>query len=397
MTLNLKLEQMCLSAYESWLTGEKSGEHGISVFTESEAGTQTTKRIFGQSRKDLVASARELAYTEAQRGLDAIVVYAEIVIGNESVLFEVIERNQETLQRYKLSGNAASDCFELTFIESISKKVFRHALWEAKCFGLRLYTRRAKKIQSDEFLNYCQSISKYTTSGELQNAVYLNRDTDISFALQLVPYNEAGECCVTFEIETFKANILALEATKELVHFCAEFDINFDPHTFIANWSERNLFEARRFQRMFGDERRIDALPEKTIEQFWTWNFCKSAQLPRIELIRHDGLVKSCVNMTADYSTFPRVDFVIMKGPNTGSCQILEVDAISGLTSQGTLLGLEVLSGLHSLSEKNSAPANHDWIQPILFSEIISTELLIEAKRLNKASKSILAPPHHWA
>ncbi|MBS1952913.1 MAG: hypothetical protein JST89_01940 [Cyanobacteria bacterium SZAS-4] len=219
MTLNFKLEQMCLSAYESWLIGEKSGEHGISVFTELEAGTQTTKRIFCQSRKDSVASARELAYTEAQRGLDAIVVYAEIVIGNESVLFEVIERNQETLQRYKVSGNAASDCFELTFIESISIKVFRHALWEAKCFGLSLYTRRAKKIQSNEFLNYCQSISKYTTSGELQNAVYLNRDTDISFALQLVPYNEAGECCVTFEIETFKANILALEATKELVAF----------------------------------------------------------------------------------------------------------------------------------------------------------------------------------
>ena len=88
---------------------------------------------------------------------------------------------------------------------------------------------------------------------------------------------------------------------------------------------------------------------------------------------------------------------MIMNGRHTGAFQILEVDALTGLISQGTLFGLEVLSGLPNLSETNNASPKHDLILPISFSEIISTELLSEAKRLNKASRSIMAPPHHWA
>jgi hypothetical protein len=254
MKLNSKLQQLCAAAHESWLVGDETGNHGIIVFTESEVGARTSKRILGQSGKDLL-NARELAYLAAPRGLDCVIVCGDNDGGNKRVLFEVLERHQETLQRYQLGCEEPSNTvpFDLVLIESISIKILRQVAWEAKPYRLNLYTRRAKKPQSTEFLNYFQAVTNYTISGELQNAFYLNQDTEVSFELALVPYNAAGECCVTFEIPTFKANVYAVEAAKELESFCAEFDIKFDANAFIAKWSERNLFEARRFQRMFGD------------------------------------------------------------------------------------------------------------------------------------------------
>lgn len=258
MTISAELQRMFLSAYESWRASENSEKHRITVFTESSPGAAVTKRVISE---DSLADARELAYLEAQRGLDAIVVHAESGRMKEIVLFEFCERNSKMLQRFELDSDVSSP-FSFRFIESVLINSFRQSVWEAKPYHSCLYTRRAKKIQVSEFLNFFQTRTNYTIESERQSAVYLNQDTDISFELSLVPYNEAGECCISVAIPTLKSDIFALESAKELESICAEFDIEFHSTEFIANWSERNLFEARRFLKMFGESHQETSFAE---------------------------------------------------------------------------------------------------------------------------------------
>ncbi len=394
------LQSLFSRAYKQWLLMSESDVHSnqVVLFTQS-VGFQSlvAKRVMGINFTETVSNARRLVDSDSQNYSSHVIVYSSVPL---DVTMEVVNSERKVVSIFKATAvENLSDTIRFTVLEELPlEHTLVPSLAPHPLFRL-LYTRRALKPNLEQFFSYFQQKRNYSIDPESQVALYLNKDTDVSFQFALTEYGKLGEHCISFTLETFKSNIFAFEAIDQLKPLCSAFDITFDENSFLERWCAQNLFEARKYLRRASPNviQQSFSLPEQTIRQFWNWNYKKSIGQPRILLIENEGLVKSCVKFSESLCTIPLVDFLVIQDDVPSHSRLINVHTISNLRDIGYEEGMKVVSISALSEEQNIARCRiNSPLRLVAFSEVIPSELLDKARAMQDSSKSILAPPSRW-